>query len=74
MNFDEIQTFLAIIETGSLVAASRRLHVTQSTVTARMNTLEAELGQKLLHRIKSGAELTSAGFKFQRYAEVMTQL
>ena len=74
MNFDEIQTFLAIIETGSLVAASRRLHVTQSTVTARMNALEAELGQKLLHRIKSGAELTSAGFKFQRYAEVMTQL
>ena len=74
MSFDEIQTFLAIIETGSLVAASRRLHVTQSTVTARMNALEAELGQKLLHRIKSGAELTSAGFKFQRYAEVMTQL
>lgn len=74
MNFEEIQTFLAIIETGSLVAASRRLHVTQSTVTARMNALEAELGQKLLHRIKSGAELTSAGFKFQRYAEVMTQL
>lgn len=74
MSFDEIRTFLAIIETGSLVAASRQLHVTQSTVTARMNALEAELGQKLLHRIKSGAELTSAGFKFQRYAEVMTQL
>ena len=56
MSFDEIRTFLAIIETGSLVAASRRLHVTQSTVTARMNALEAELGQKLLHRVKSGAE------------------
>ena len=35
---------------------------------------EAEIGQKLLHRHKSGAELTSAGFKFMRYAEVMTQL
>ena len=74
MNLDELRTFLSIIESGSLVAASRRLHVTQSTVTARMNTLEEEIGQKLLHRVKSGAELTSAGFKFQRYAEVMMQL
>lgn len=74
MNLDEIRTFLAVVETGSLVAASRRLHVTQSTVTARVNGLEEELGQKLLHRNKSGAELTSAGFKFKRYAEVMVQV
>jgi DNA-binding transcriptional LysR family regulator len=74
MNLEELRTFLAIVETGSLVAASRRLHVTQSTVTARMNALEDEIGQKLLHRVKSGAELTAPGFKFQRYAEVMTQL
>jgi DNA-binding transcriptional LysR family regulator len=74
MNIEELRTFLAIVETKSLVAASRRLHVTQSTVTARMNALEEEVGQKLLHRMKSGAELTSPGFKFKRYAEVMTQL
>jgi LysR family transcriptional regulator, flagellar master operon regulator len=74
MNLEELRTFLAIVETGSLVAASRRLYVTQSTVTARMNALEEELGQKLLHRVKSGAELTSPGFQFKRYAEVMVQL
>jgi LysR family transcriptional regulator, flagellar master operon regulator len=74
MNLDALRTFLEVIETRSLVAASRRLHVTQSTVTARLNSLEEEIGQKLLHRGKSGAELTSAGFKFERYAQVMVQL
>ncbi len=74
MNLNEVRTFLEVIETGSLVAASKRLNVTQSTVTARISALEDEVGQKLIHRYKSGAELTSAGFKFRRYAEVMVQL
>ena len=74
MNLEELRTFLEVVETGSLVMAARRLNVTPSTVTARINGLEDELGQKLLHRNKSGAELTSPGFKFKRYAEVMVQL
>lgn len=74
MGFEELNTFLEVIRTQSLVAAARHLHVTPSTVTARISTLEEKLGQKLLHRRKSGAALTSAGFKFQRYAELMTQV
>lgn len=74
MNLEELKTFLGVVEAGSLIAASRRLNVTQSTVTARINALEDEIGQKLLHRNKSGAELTSPGFKFKRYAELMVQL
>ena len=74
MNLTELRTFLAIVETGSLIRASERLNVTQSTVTARLKGLEAELGQTLLHRQKSGALLTSAGIKFKRYAEAMTEL
>jgi DNA-binding transcriptional LysR family regulator len=74
MNLAELTTFLAVIEAKSLVRAAERLNVTQSTVTARIDSLEQKLGQRLLHRRKSGAELTSAGFKFVRYAEVVTQL
>ncbi|MEZ5775501.1 MAG: LysR family transcriptional regulator [Hyphomicrobiaceae bacterium] len=74
MNVEVLRTFLEVVESGSLIAAAERLHVTQSTVTARINSLEAEVGQKLLHRNRSGAALTSAGFKFQRYAEVMVQI
>ena len=74
MNLAGLQTFIAVVETGNLNRAAERLNVTQSTVTARLNALEVELGQKLFLRRKSGAELTSAGFKFQRYAELMTDL
>ena len=74
MDLEELNTFLEVIKTGSLVAASRHLHVTPSTVTARISTLESRLGRQLLHRSKSGATLTSAGFKLQRYAELITQV
>src|SRR5215469_14761126 len=74
MNQAELATFLAVAELRSLARAAQRLNVTQSTVTSRLDSLEAKLGQKLLHRRKSGTELTSAGFKFIRYAELLTQL
>ncbi|MFN4141607.1 LysR family transcriptional regulator [Aestuariivirga sp.] len=74
MTLAELRTFLAVVETGSFVAAARRLNVTPSTVTARINGLEEEIGQKLLHRNKAGTDLTSPGFKFRRYAELMVQL
>lgn len=71
MNISVIGTFLAIVERGQMNRAAEQLHVTQSTVTTRLNNLEAELGQTLFHRRKSGAELTSAGFRFLRYAQLM---
>ncbi len=74
MNINGLETFLTIVDTGSLVKASAQLNVSQSTVTARLKALENELGQTLLHRDRSGIELTAAGFKLQKYAEVMTNL
>ena len=71
MNLSTIETFLAIAECGQLNRAATRLHVTQSTVTTRLNGLELELGQTLFQRRKSGTEMTSAGFRFQRYAQLM---
>ena len=74
MNLVELRTFLAIVETGSLVRASERMHVTQSTVTARLKSLEEELGQTLINRQKSGASLTAAGVRLMRYAETISDL
>ncbi|NKB77428.1 MAG: LysR family transcriptional regulator [Gammaproteobacteria bacterium] len=74
MNLSEIQTFLAIVETGQLNRAAHHLNVTQSTITARLNGLEDKIGQVLFHRRKSGAELTSAGFRFERYAQLMVDI
>jgi len=74
MNQIELSTFLAIIESGSLVRASRALNVTQSTVTARLKALEDELGQTLIVRQKSGATLTPAGMRLERYANTICDL
>lgn len=74
MNLAALQTFVAIVETGSLVRASERLHVTQSTVTMRLKALETELGQTVLKRQKSGVTLTPAGTKLLNYAQIMIGL
>lgn len=74
MNLQELKTFLAIVETGSLVRASSVLNVTQSTVTARLQSLEGEVGQTLLNRTKSGVTLTAAGVRLQRYADTISDL
>ena len=74
MNIIGLLTFVSIVETGSLVRASEQMNVTQSTVTARLRTLEQELGSTLLHRYKSGVTLTASGTKFLRYAEIMIGL
>lgn len=74
MNLVLARTFLEIVECGNLNKAAEQLHVTQSTVTMRVNLLEEILGQKLFIRHRSGAELTSAGLKFRRYAEVLVQV
>lgn len=74
MNLIMIKTFLEVMDAGNFNKAAKRLYVTQSTVTMRINALEEMLGQQLMIRSKSGAELTSAGFKFKRYAETLVQV
>lgn len=74
MQLIELKTFLAIVEAGSLVKASRELNVTQSTVTARLKSLEDEFGQRLINRQKSGATLTASGERLRRYANTISDL
>ena len=74
MNVTVLQTFLTILDAGSLIRASAQLNVTQSTVTARLQSLERELGQTLIKRDKSGVSPTAAGLRLKRYAETMTGL
>lgn len=68
MDIALIRTFLEVAATGSFVNASERLFVTQSAVSLRIQRLEDSLGKPLFIRSKAGAELTSAGREFERYA------
>lgn len=74
MDIDRARTFLEIVHTGSFLKASERLHVTQTTVSARIRTLEEALGRKLFVRTRNGAALTPAGREFERFAQSFVQV
>jgi len=69
MDIDQARTFLAISAHGSFLEASKRLHVTQSTVSARIHNLETELGTRLFVRNRAGASLTPPGQRFLQHAK-----
>lgn len=69
MDIDQARTFLSITAHGSFLEAARHLHVTQSTISARIQRLEEELGARLFVRNRAGAELTPAGRRFFDYAK-----
>lgn len=57
----KIRVLLAALRTGSFRKAARELNCTQSAVTQAMNSLENELGCKVLERNHNGVRLTQAG-------------
>ena len=74
MDVDRARTFLEIIHSGSFLKAADRLNVTQTTVSARIRTLEDELGRSLFVRNRNGAQLTPAGREFERFAQSFLQV
>jgi DNA-binding transcriptional LysR family regulator len=60
MDTELARTFLAVVSAGNFVAAAERLHVSQSTVSTRIHTLEEQLRCTLFVRNKAGATLTPA--------------
>jgi DNA-binding transcriptional LysR family regulator len=74
MDVDLARTFLTITETAHFGKAARAMNVTQSTISARIKTLEDLLGQPLFVRSKTGTTLTPAGSKFKGSAEMMIRI
>lgn len=74
MDISHIRTFLAVAEAGSFLGAAEIVHVTQSTVSVRIRTLEDRLGAYLFDRGKNGAILTPSGTQFLRHASAMVRL
>ena len=73
MDSEFARTFLAVVSAGSFVAAAERLHVTQSTVSGRIQTLEEQLGCRLFTRNRAGAVLTDNGRRFQKHAALIVR-
>ncbi|MET3497543.1 LysR family transcriptional regulator [Variovorax boronicumulans] len=67
-----MQTFVRIVEAGSLSAAAARMGTTQPTVSRRLQALERSLGVRLLQRSTHAMKLTEDGERcFDRARELI---
>jgi len=76
MELRHLRYFIAVAETGSLtVAAERRLHTSQPSLSRQIRDLEDEVGAELFNRSARGVELTAAGKAFLDHARLaLTQV
>lgn len=71
MELRHLRYFVAVVEEGSLtVAAQRRLHTSQPSLSRQIRDLEHEVGATLLTRSVQGIELTPAGQAFLDHARL----
>lgn len=69
MELRHLRYFVAVAEAGSMtVAAERRLHTAQPSLSRQIRKLEAEIGTALLTRGPQGVALTEAGQAFLQHA------
>src|SRR5947207_10228375 len=71
MELRHLRYFVAVAEEGSLtVAAERRLHTAQPSLSRQIRDLEYEVGAQLMTRSARGIELTAAGRVFLDHARL----
>ena len=68
---DELQAFAAVVDTGSITAASEWLGLTVSAVSRALGRLEKKLRTTLLRRTTRRLELTEEGETFLRHARAI---
>ena len=61
MDLNQTRVFVEVVRAGGFAAAGRRLGLPKSTVSARVQALEARLGAQLLKRSTRQLSLTSEG-------------
>jgi LysR family transcriptional activator of nhaA len=61
LNYHHLYYFWICVRAGSLTAASRELHLSQSALSLQLKSLERALGRRLLERSRSGVLPTAEG-------------
>ncbi len=69
--YDDLKTFLAVVDSGSFTAAARIVFRTQPAISAAMLRLEKELGASLLVREARGSRPTAAGLALIPHARAV---
>jgi DNA-binding transcriptional LysR family regulator len=68
MNLFDLEAFVSVVESGSVVAASERLHLSQSAITRRIQNVESQLNIPLLHRDARPLQPTKEGLEIYEHA------
>ncbi|CAB1078585.1 LysR family transcriptional regulator [Alkalispirochaeta odontotermitis] len=74
MEFRQLQTFKAVADHRSFHKAANAIHYAQSTVSAQIMALEADLGVQLFERLGRSIVLTEVGASLYQYADKMLEL
>ena len=61
MTLEQLQYFVAIVESATFFDAAESLHIAQSTLSKQIRNLELELDVQLFDRSRRPASLTDAG-------------
>ena len=69
-----LQVLSAIAKTGSLSAAGRHVGLTQQGISARLTSIEAQTGVRLVTRTTRGSQLTQAGEVVAEWADQMLEV
>ena len=71
---NRVKTFMKVIDTGSFSLASKELFISSVSIKKQMDSLESELGVKLLKRTNRGVKPTAAGEVFYGKAARIRQI
>lgn len=63
-----LNSFIAVVESGSIAGAARRLNLAPTTITQQMKALEADLGCELLMRVGRTVKPTVVGARIVEQA------
>ena len=74
MELRDLRTFVAVARLLSFHRAGEEVHAAQSTVSARIAALEADLGVRLFERLGRRVALTVAGERLRDYAVKLLDL
>ena len=72
-NSDELQSFVSVVDSGSISAAAEQMGLTASAVSRTLSRLEHKLGTTLLNRTTRRMELTEEGRYFLDQARQILQ-
>lgn len=74
MNLKQLEAFVCVAEGKSFSKAAKKLYLTQPTISAHIQSLERELGEKLLDRTTKEVTLSLGGERLYSKAKQMIQI